>query len=209
MTMSAARALMVAVALAFSLIPASANSITFQGVTFSLTDMGAGELEVRISGASTATGDWAGIKYLEAFALKPAGGTYTSASLAGWTSSDSGLNNNGCSKGGAGYICFYQPTLPVSIPALGDMVFDVFFTGGTVDFDPTHLKVNFLKDTKLDRQGHFHTIGSLLSQDIPVSSVPGPVVGVGLPGLMTAIGLLFAFFHRRRNAVHRLRTSNI
>ena len=140
-----------AVALAFTSLPATAstcgasgdpNPCTFQGVTFSLTDLGGGELQVTFSPATgtsidaSATGDWAGIHYLEAFALKPNGGTYTGASLASWSFMAGGLSNgasDGCNGSGSGFVCFYQPTTPFTIPATGSMTFDVFFTGGTVD----------------------------------------------------------------------------
>ena len=79
-------------ALACTSLGASANSITFQDVTFSLTNLGAGELELTIDGAASATGNWAGIKFLEAFALDPDGGTFTSANLAGWTEVAGGLS---------------------------------------------------------------------------------------------------------------------
>ena len=124
-----------AVALAFKSSTATAstcgaagdpNPCTFQGITISLSDLGGGELQVTFSPATgtsidaSASGDWAGIKYLEAFALDPSGGTYTGASLAGWASMAGGLSNganDGCNGSGSGYVCFYQPTTPFTIPA--------------------------------------------------------------------------------------------
>src|SRR5437763_1861049 len=93
-----AAALLAAVALACTTLGASANTCgssgdpnpcTSQGISFSLVDLGGGELQVSFSPATgtsidaSASGDWAGIQYLEAFALKPSGGTYTGASLTG------------------------------------------------------------------------------------------------------------------------------
>jgi hypothetical protein len=146
-----------AAALAFASSAASANSITFGGIVFSMIDLSGGELQVTFSPetgtsikASVAGGTWDGVNYLESFDLKPAG-TYTGASLSDWTEVNGGLNNGpsgtGCNdKGDTGAFCFYHTGGPLSIPATGDMVFDVFFTGSTPDFTTVHLKVRFLDD---------------------------------------------------------------
>jgi hypothetical protein len=192
--------LIAAVALACTSLGASA--LTFQGITFSLTDLGGGELQVTFSPATgnsikaSASGDWTGIQFLEAFSLVPSGGTFTGASLAGWTEVNGGLSNGsstGCDGNGAG-VCFTKGASPFAIPATGNMVFDAFFTGGTAVFEPTtHLKVDFF--TTADQT---KSTGDLLSQDIPVTGVPGPIVGAGLPGLLAACGGLLALARRRR-----------
>ena len=73
-----------AFALALASSGVSANTLTFQNVTFSTANLGAGELQLTISNALNANGDWTGIHYLEAFSLG-IGGTWTTASLTGWT----------------------------------------------------------------------------------------------------------------------------
>src|SRR5689334_3631251 len=134
-------ALFAPIALGWGAVSASANTITFQGLYFTLADKGAGELEVTISpvtGTSiTGSATWgAPINYLASLALKPSGGTYTSASLSGWNFEAGGLNAHGCSGSGAGWLCF-DAIPPDPIPASGPMVFDVYFTGGSVDFSTT------------------------------------------------------------------------
>jgi hypothetical protein len=194
--------LIAAIALAVTTFGASANSISFQGVTFSFNDLGNGELQVTISGAANATGDWTGIRYLESFALDPAGGSYTGAyvsNVTGWTYEAGGLSasgSTGCNGHGSGWVCFYRPTAtPYAIPSNTDMVFDIQFTGGIVNFAPTALKVDFWKTASQDRP-----TGSLLSQDIPVSAVPSPVVGAGWSGLALASGGLFVWWRRTRKS---------
>jgi len=75
------------------------------------------------------------------------------------------------------------------------MVFDVFFTGGTVDFSTTHLKVDFYTAANQTK-----ATGDLLSQDITVGApVPGPMLGAGIPGMLMAGGLL-GWWRRKRKA---------
>ena len=48
-------------------VPASANTLTYQGVTFETLALDADTLKLTISNATNATGDWTGINYLKAF----------------------------------------------------------------------------------------------------------------------------------------------
>src|SRR6185312_2862187 len=94
--------------LALGATAASANSLTFQNVTFGTADLGGGELQLTISNALNANGDWTGIKYLESFSINDVG-TFTDASLAGFTYEPGGLSNgssDGCNSSGAGFACF-------------------------------------------------------------------------------------------------------
>jgi hypothetical protein len=179
-------------ALAIASSAAAGNTLTFQNVTFSTTDQGGGKLELTISNALNANGDWAGINYLESFALD-IGGTWTSASSAGWTFMDGGLSNGaslGCNGKGSGYACFYQPTTPFALS--NDMVFDILFTGGTADFSLPHLKVDFWILSSQSK-----STGSLLSQDIPLATTPLPAA---LPLFGTALGAmgLLGWYRRRK-----------
>ena len=178
--------------LAFGASAASANSLTFQGVTFGTTDLGGNELQFTITGATAATGDWSGVNYLKAFAFDSVG-TFTSASLVapgitGATYMAGGLSNgssNGCNGNGSGFACFYFAT-PVTL--VNSMTFDIQFSGGTSDFSLPHLKIDFwttLSQTK--------STGNLLSEDVSGSGTPIPpsvpepatlgLLGFGLMGL--------------------------
>ncbi len=200
--------LIAALALAFASSGASANTLTFQGVTFSTaTTSTAGELVLTISNAltagqnPTAGSDWGGINYLESFSLGSVG-TFTSASLSGWSYLAGGLSNGnsgaGCDGNGANTACFYQPATPVTLT--NSMVFDIFFTGGISDFSAPHLKVDFWAydpnqagcDISVTAgNASCNATGSLLSQDIPAGDTPVvtplpaalPLFATGLVGL--------------------------
>jgi len=161
---------------------ASANTLTFQGVTFTTNAVDSDTLELTIDNALSATGNWTGINYLKSFEVKDIG-TITGATLSGWTFSPNELNASGCNGGVSGGACF------VSSPAASltnHMVFDIDFTG-TVDFSAPHLKVEFLTGLN-DRKA----TGSLLSQTIP--SVPEPQTYALLLAGLGAVG----FVARRR-----------
>ena len=199
--------LMAAAVLAFSSLGASADSITFQNVTFSLTDLGspgAGQrtLELEILNADHAGPDWTGVNFLQAFALKPSNTTYTSASLTGWGfvpgNASNGGDSDGChSNANNGFLCFFKP-YGSPFPIAHDMVFDITFSGGNGGLiDVAHMQVDFrINNTQTN------ATGDLMSKDIGVGvhAVPGPIVGAGLPGLILAVLGMFGLHRRRRRA---------
>ncbi|HET6315403.1 MAG TPA: hypothetical protein VFG86_03015, partial [Chloroflexota bacterium] len=97
-------------AVSLAVTSAHANSLTFQGVTFDTQAVDADTLQLTISNALSATGDWTGIQYLQAFEIKDIGNV-TGATLTGWTSNvDNGLaaNGLGCTTGGTPGACFFS-----------------------------------------------------------------------------------------------------
>jgi hypothetical protein len=168
----------IAAALMAFVTPASANWLTFQGVTFGTFASG-NTLDLIIQNAlNGGTGNWANVNYLKAFEIKGIGNV-TGATLTGWNSTvDQGLANAaGCTTGGTPGACFFAGT-PV---ALSDwMSFKIDFVGTNLNFDSPELKVQFLTNV-----GDTRATGSLLSQTIPI---PEPeiyammAVGLGLMG---------------------------
>ena len=167
-----------AVVVAF-VTPATANTLTFQGVTFETLASG-NTLQLTVSNAlNGGTGNWADVNYLKAFEIKGIGNV-TGATLAGWAVNvNNGLASAaGCTTGGTPGACFSQS----SAVALNDsMNFTINFTGTNLNFDAPHLKVQFLTG-----QYDSKATGDLLSQTIP--AIPEPeiyammAVGLGLMG---------------------------
>jgi hypothetical protein len=214
-------ALVGAAALLLSSVGASA--LTFQGVTFTMTTTGDGNLRLEITNALNATGDWTGIKFLEAFSLIPSSGTITGGTVTPgtWTAALGGLSNGmssiGCDGSGTG-ICFSSsPVNPPSPPILpanpfaltNDVVLNISLVGTGITFTPTtHLKVDFWTSPAANCAANSagtawncNSTGSLLSQDIAVTAVPGPIAGAGVPGLIAACGGLLALARRRRQKI--------
>ena len=165
--------------------PATANTLTFQGVTFE-TLSSVNTLTLNITNAlSGGTGNWADVNYLKAFEIKGIGDV-TGATLADWTTNvDNGLASAaGCTTGGTPGACFYQsPAVALS----DSMSFTIDFVGTNLNFDAPSLKVQFLTgldDTK--------ATGDLLSQTIPI---PEPEI---YAMMLAGLGLM-GFVVRRRN----------
>jgi hypothetical protein len=169
---------------------AGANTLTYQGVTFNTLAFDSDTLQLEIVDATSATGDWAGIGFLNAFEIKniQGSGSVSAASISGpgtfASTVDSGLAAAlGCTTSGTPGACF-AATAPIALT--GSMSWIIDFTGTNLNFDLPHLKVQFLvtaNDTS--------KTGSLLSQAIPVSVIPEPEVyamlaaGLGLIGFVT------------------------
>lgn len=158
--------------------PATANTLTFQGVTFETLASGT-TLQLTITNALTgATGNWADVGYLKAFEIKNIGNV-TGATLAGWTTNvTNGLASAaGCNTGGTPGACFYRDT---ALALTDSMSFNISFAGTNLNFDSPSLKVQFLEGIN-----DSNATGDLLSQTIPV---PEPeiyammAVGLGLMG---------------------------
>lgn len=175
---------------------ASANSLTFQDVTFNTWAVDGDTLGLSIIGAlNNATGNWADVKYLSAFEIKGIGEVTGATIVSGPTFGvdlEDGLSANvgtatnyGCVKGDTPGACFFA--LP-PIALTDSMSWLIDFTGSSLNFSLPHLKVQFLtnaSDTK--------ATGDLLSRDIP-TPVPEPET---FAMLLTGIGLM-SFIARRR-----------
>jgi len=201
--------LIAAGALGFTPMAASADSLLFQGLTFTLSP-GAATNEVLFSITGTPTGDWSTVNFLKAFSLKPTvapfptNATITSNPSTSWTV-DPNTNQSGsgfCDGSANGATCFLantaialqttpNPSPPPANTFPTNLSFDINFTGTGLDLNVLHLQIAFIvnaNDTK--------KTGNLVSEDIVV---PGPIVGAGLPGLIFACGgLLGLARHRRR-----------
>jgi hypothetical protein len=170
---------------------ASAGTLTYQGVTFTSSWTG-NVLSLEIDAAHP-TGDWLTATTLGALQLKDIG-TFDSVSLTSapagamsWTLSSNELSANGCDGGShVGSSLCYSGT---HVALTDDMLFQFTFTGTNTDFTSPHLKVLMFDGAGGDK------VGSLLSQNIPVASVPEPETYAMMFGGLAALAALA----RRRN----------
>ena len=162
------------------------------GVDFYSTWLNDTTLRIEIDAANPA-GGWADAVAIDSIAINGNGAwswsnvsDITLAGPAGFdaTMDGTGLDAKGCKPGlslGGNHQCWR------GLASLtDDMYFDFTFSGGAVISDHTdnpHLKVHFI-----DKRGH--KVGSLLSQDLPSTSVPEPssiaMLSIGLLGLLAA-----------------------
>jgi len=195
------KSILAALALTFVSSGAWANSLTYQGVTFSTTDLGGGTLELSIANALNATGNWSGIKYLEAFSIGDVG-SFTTASVSNFTFDPGGLSNGsavGCNGSGSG-ACFYAGSSPLALS--NNMIFDIAFAGGSTDFTLPHLKIDFWTNSFQTK-----STGDLLSQSIGpgVSATPLPSSSILLLGGLAAFAVFGWLMKRRSRGVANLR----
>ena len=199
------KTLLAALALTLASSGALANTLTYQGVTFTTTALNSNELQLTITNAPSASGDWSGINYLESFAINNVG-SFTSASVTGvsvngtpvtnpFSYDAGGLSNgspNGCNGHGSGFACFLAGSSPLS---LGNTVtFDIAFAGGTQNFSLPSLKIDFWAD-----QSQTQSTGSLLSMSIPVSATPLPASWTMMLSILV-MGLGFMVYQRAKRA---------
>ncbi len=171
------------------------SSLSFQDVTFSAQALDSDTLSFTITGADTASGNWAGVQYLKAFSFKDIGDIASFAvvsgpSFASIAESGKELNAKGCTGGNSGGACFSFTQLAALTGSMTWTIDFVAATGTTLNFAAPHLKVDFytsLADKK--------STGSLLSQSM-VSAVPEPET---YALLLAGLGLVGAVARRRQN----------
>jgi hypothetical protein len=172
----------IVVSLAALATPATANILTYQGITFEWASAGSYlELSISEDALNGGTGNWEDITHLAAFQIGIDG--LTDASVAAppvWNSSPSGLNAKGCEGGsGTGRICF-DTTDPLALT--DDILFGITLSPNV---DPNlvtevHLKVAFIDqvtyNTYFDsssksygegKKAYWKADGDLLSVTIP------------------------------------------
>lgn len=158
-----------ALAMAASIGSAQAGVLTYQDVVFT-TNWSNNVLTLEIDAANR-SGNWSSATMLSALSLKEIG-SFNSVTVSAapkgasaWTLGSRELTARGCS-GGAGSTRARTALCLTGAPiALTDnMVFTFAFTGGTLDLDEPHLKVNFVDASK-------NKVGDLLSQTIKASPV--------------------------------------
>lgn len=179
--------------LAFS-VPGSASpmfGLTFQNVTFTITQVDSNTLTLRMQNALNANGDWAGVSKIDHFQFGDIGslGGATVSGSGTWTYLNQELNSSGC---GAGSVSSAKHCFTASSPVAlsNDMTWTIDYASGSFAFatNGSHLKVRFL-DAGGSKQG------SLLSQNLPgVQQVPEPATGV----LLLSGLALMRFIARRR-----------
>jgi len=166
-----------------ALAPAAvtANTLTFQGVTFEMFASG-NILTLNINNALGATDDWLGIQSLASFEVKNVStnnGTVTSTNTSrDWLYAAGGVNNGGavgCGGGDNTSSCFNAMSGGVLDPSplSNFMTWDIDF-GAPINLAAPSLKVLFLDGDGVKQ-------GSLLSMTVPV---PEPeiyaMMGIGL-----------------------------
>jgi len=177
----------------------AATVVVGDGIEWSWASADIGSSSGQIMLHADVSGSTLGDVYLQAFQLKQAdlspSFTVSSASVAGFTWSQSELSANGCSGGDHGSnMCFFgDQALSVTDNSDIDLVINFAFSSGVLD-DALHLKVQWVtNDTALgtcsagDDQGSkcWNKVGTLISEDVTAVPLPGTLglLGLGLAGL--------------------------
>jgi hypothetical protein len=171
-------AMIAGLALVWGAFGASASLVS-QNVTFTFNVVDADTLRLTVDGVLDATGNWAPVKFLDAFDIKNVGtfsaakATYLSNSqfeggVAGKQVTGAGV---GCANGGGASACFdWTPNLSLT----NHMVFNIDFTptGGGLNFSNPHLKIAFfINDTDKKKTGDL--LSAYFAPD-QIASVPEP-----------------------------------
>jgi len=173
-----------------------ADGITYTLIAVSGQNTTTGNFELQITGINGPSDTEGGRSAVHAFAFTPDGINFSSATPpAGFNFMPGGLSSGGC-DGTGNFFCFTTPSLPPSSPALAansekDFFFSVTVSSGTL--------ATWTPSFKIDWVGSQNNY-DLVSQPI-TTSVPAPIVGAGMPGLVIACGGLLVLARRRRQRI--------
>jgi hypothetical protein len=203
--------------LILAIAPAAHASAVFQGMTFTFTQIDTDTLQFDLTG--TPSGDWTGVNYLGAFAIKDIGfdfstGTGTAngpgaTNLASLNSQLSSSNIDCSATGGGNYIGCWDISPDNALGALPfHFTYTIDFTSPlNISLSGPHLQIVFTNTLGGDK------VGSLFSQNVALgsSSSGTPSSGVGSSGqvpepatgslVVIGLALLGAGFGFRRRSL--------
>lgn len=196
-------AMIAGAALVWSAFGASASLVS-QNVTFTFNVVDADTLRLTVDGVLDATGNWAPVKFLDAFDIRNVGAfSAAKATYLGNSQFESGVSSKqvtgagvGCANGGGASACFdWTPNLALT----NHMEFNIDFTstGSGLDFSNPHLKIAFFKNNTDTKK-----TGDLLSQNFApdqIGAVPEPSTWAMM--IFGFAGVGFMAYRRRKGAV--------
>jgi len=191
-------------ALAAIASPSRATPLVDEGITYTLQIL---------SGANTTTANFnlhiAGINGLtdlekgrygvESFAFNPPDHFLSASGPAGYIFQSGGLNSGGC-NGHGNFFCFNGPD-PTHVVLAANSVLDLAFTvtlssGNFLNYTPD-FKINWVGT----KRNYDLVSAEIIPEMVETRSVPGPLVGAGLPGLVAGSFALLALVRRRRQGI--------